>query len=289
MAAADVDLYERHAHRELHEPILVLALDGWIDAGGAAAAAAAQLTEADLLPVATFDTDELLDHRARRPVLDIVAGVATELTWPRIIMSALTDDRGRDVLLLHGAEPDHRWKAFVRAVVDLSIELGVTMACGLGAYPAAAPHTRPAALSATASTPELLDRHPFINSTIEVPAGAQAAIEHALDDHGIPSIGLWAQVPHYLSGMPYPEASAALLNGLADVGHRFFDATPLREQGITTRSRIDALVEQNPNHIELVSELEKAFDARSTDSEGELPSGDDLAADFQAFLRDQPD
>ena len=182
---------------DLESPVLVVALDGWIDAAGAAADAVSHLLSGGGHAVARFDTDRLLDHRARRPTLRLVDGVARGLEWPRIEVRLLDHVEGRDVLLLHGAEPDHEWRAFAAEVVDCCRGLGVVLVVGLGAYPAAVPHTRPSRLACTAGSEELTQRLDFVTASLEVPAGAQAAIEVAATAAGIDAVGLWAQVPHY--------------------------------------------------------------------------------------------
>ena len=150
-----MSLYEFVERPDLESPVLILALDGWIDAGlGAANARAAVLASLDPLTVATFDSDQLLDHRARRPTMHLVDGVVTGLTWPSVELQAASDASGGDLLLLVGSEPDHAWRAFTRSVVDLALELGARMVVGLGAYPAPVPHTRPTKLAATTLEPE---------------------------------------------------------------------------------------------------------------------------------------
>ena len=127
-------------HPPVHEPVLVVVLEGWIDAGAAATTAMQTILEAHGSElVASFDTDTLLDHRARRPMMSLVEGQMTSLTWPSIELRALTDERGRHVLVLVGAEPDHEWRRFTDAVVDLALELGVT----LGRRPRRLPRSRP--------------------------------------------------------------------------------------------------------------------------------------------------
>ncbi|CAN5699234.1 hypothetical protein BH20ACT2_BH20ACT2_24820 [soil metagenome] len=149
-------LYEFIERPDLESPLLVVALDGWIDAGlGAATATSTLLDQLDATTVAVFDADTLLDHRARRPMMHLVDGVNTSLTWPSIELRAAADQAGNDLLVLVGAEPDHTWQAFSRVVVDLALEFGVRMMIGLGAYPAATPHTRDTRLSITAGTAEL--------------------------------------------------------------------------------------------------------------------------------------
>jgi hypothetical protein len=281
-----VTLYEVLERPDLENPILVLALDGWVDAGlGAQTARSTLLQDIDTVTVATFDADELLDHRARRPVLHLVDGLATGLTWPSIELRAGSDVDGNDLLLLVGAEPDHRWRAFADAVVDLATEFDCPLVAGLGAYPAPVPHTRPPRIATSASN-EHLTRFGQVRGTVDVPAGVQGAIERRAADVGIPSIGLWAQVPHYASAMPSPAAAAALIDGLAEVASLSLDSRELHAQAAVTRERIDGLVAANPEHVEMVHRLEVAFDAEEA-GEAALPSGDDLAAEVERFLREQ--
>jgi proteasome assembly chaperone (PAC2) family protein len=287
-----VSLYELHTDPGLDQPALIVALEGWIDAGGGAASAAEAIASSvETVPVATFDTDALLDHRARRPVMHIVDGVNVDMTWPTIELSAAVDEAGEDVLLLFGPEPDHSWPSFSRAVIDLALELGVRMVLGLGAYPAPVPHTRPVRLASTASTPSLARIIGFVRGTLDVPAGVQAAIERQAADLDLAALGLWAQVPHYAAAMPYPAASARLLEGLAEVGGAQFDAEDLHRQAKNTESRLDALVAESDEHQELVRQLEiHADEVDEADiGEMELRSGDELAAELERFLREQGD
>ena len=285
-------LYEFVERPDLEAPALILALDGWIDAGlGAANARAALLASVDPVTVATFDSDQLLDHRARRPTMHLVDGVVTGLTWPSVELQAASDADGRDLLLLVGSEPDHAWQAFTRAVVDLALELGARMVVGLGAYPAPVPHTRPTKLAVTAGDARLVGAG-MVRATIDVPAGVQAAIERRATEVGLPAIGLWAQVPHYVAAMPYPAASVTLLEGLASVADVRIDSPALRQEMDATRQRIDALIAENDDHLRMVQQLETAVDAEGTTTgtglgAGPLPSGDELAAELERYLRDQ--
>src|SRR3954447_3107987 len=131
-----MSLFELVERPDLESPVLILALDGWIDAGiGAANARAALLNALAPSTVALFDSDQLLDHRARRPTMHLVDGVVSGLTWPAVALQAASDMEGNDVLLLVGSEPDHAWRPFPRAAVDLAREFGCRMVVGLGAYP----------------------------------------------------------------------------------------------------------------------------------------------------------
>jgi proteasome assembly chaperone (PAC2) family protein len=294
-----VPLYETIEEPDLESPVLILALDGWIDAGmGAQNARGALLELLDSVTVATFDSDELLDHRARRPTMRLEDGILAGMSWPSIELRAATDFDGNDVLLLVGAEPDHRWHSFCRDAVDLAMRFGSRMVVGLGAYPAPVPHTRPTRLASAASD-ESLARFTTVRTTVEVPAGVQGAIERRAAESGLPAIGLWAQVPHYASAMPSPAASAALLDGLASVADLSLPSDELHRQAQMLRTRLDELVAANPEHVEMVRQLEQQWDEEAAGGEGfgaastagfgpgPLPSGDELAAELERFLRDQ--
>jgi hypothetical protein len=249
-----------------------MCLDGWIDAGQAAATAMSSLrqgTHPELL--ATFDSDELIDHRARRPMLRIVNGVDAELRWPELRLEAATNGSGRNVLLLSGPEPDMRWHQFIDEVISLATRLGVEMVVGLGAFPAPVPHTRPVRLAATSTDAELAGRVGFIPATLDVPAGAQGALEYAFGAAGHPALGLWARVPHYAAALPYPAAAAALLDELAVVASVEVDTS--------------ALLSGSQEHLELVRQLEQQHDDEAGMAFGDLPSGDELAAELERFLR----
>lgn len=288
-----MSLYEFHERPDLESPVLVLATEGWIDAGGAAALAAATLLDdAETTPVVTFDADALLDHRARRPIMHVEAGRNTGLTWPSIEIVALSDPAGHDVLVLRGAEPDHQWRAFADAVVALALELGVGLVLGLGAYPAPVPHTRPSRLASTATEPSLADRVGFIRTTVDVPAGIHGAIEERCAEVGLPAVGLWAQVPHYASGMAYPAAALALIEKVNELANLSLPTGDLASEAATVRARLDALVAESAEHVELLRQLEANADSLGADDVGgvrpeELPTGDELAGEIERFLRDQ--
>jgi hypothetical protein len=284
------DLVELHGHPALSSPVMVLALEGWIDAGLAAnGAMTAILDGIDTEPIATFDTDVLLDHRARRPLMSLVEGHVEQLTWPSIEMRGGVDDAGNHVVLVLGAEPDHAWGRFCTAVTDLALDLDVRMVIGLGAYPAPVPHTRDANLALTSPSSELLDSHTgFFRGTIDVPAGIQSAIEMNTHEVGISSMALWAQVPHYISGMNYPAGSLALVEGLGRVAGLSFPTAALALEAMSTRHRLDELVAGNRQHEEMLRQLEEAADANPPAAEmGPLPTGEELADEFEKFLRDQ--
>jgi len=282
----DRELYQLHEHPGLAGPVLVIGLDGWIDAGMAALRARSELlSQLDSHLIASFDTDVLLDYRARRPIMSIVDGINQGLRWPTIEMRAAADRFGNDILLLVGAEPDSHWNSFSQAVVDLALEFGVELVVDLGAYPIATPHTRPVRVVSTATNPELASRVGFEPGRLDVPATVAAAIEIRCAEVGLPAVGLWAQVPDYAAAMPYPLATIALLEQLALVGDLVIRTGGLADEAQTTRRKLDELAERDPRQANYLHELETKADARAKSADA-LPSGDELAAKFEDYLRD---
>lgn len=283
-----VALYDLIERPELRQPVLIVALEGWIDAGaGAEKARDTLFDQLETTLVATFDTDTLLDYRARRPIMHLIDGVNTGLSWSTIELHSATDRSGNDLLILTGVEPDHAWKQFCREVVDLAVEFGVRLLCGIGAYPAAVPHTRPTLLSATASNDELASEVGLIRGSIDVPAGVEAALEEECKRAGLPAVGLWAQVPHYASAMSFPGASLALIEGLERVARIELAHGDLAQETESTRTRLDGLVADSDEHLEMIRQLEAHADQLRADGGERLPSGDELAAELQRFLREQ--
>lgn len=278
-----------HRWPSLERPVLVMGLEGWIDAGAAAGSAMGALLGSmphELL--ADFDSDELIDHRARRPILRIVNGVSTELRWPSLELRVATNRTGRSVLLLTGPEPDMRWHQFTTEMIQLAARLEVQQVVGLGAFPAPVPHTRPVRLAATATDAELAGKVGFIPATLDVPAGAQASLEYAFGQAGLPAVGLWARVPHYAAAMPYPAAAVALLEELANLTEIEVDTGPLKAAAAATTNQIDQLIAGSEEHLALVRQLEVQHDGEqglSATMFGEIPSGDEIAAELERFLR----
>jgi predicted ATP-grasp superfamily ATP-dependent carboligase len=288
--SAEAGLYRVHQDRTFDRPVLVIGLEGWVDAGlGAATAIASVLAAGGSELVATFDGDHFLDQRARRPVVHLVDGVNTEITWPQTQLRTSKDQAGHDVLYLVGPEPDFHWRGFVDATVELALRFGTRLVVGLGAFPAPAPHTRPVRLVATAPSTcaELIDKVGRTRGDLEVPAGVSSALEIGFADAGIDMVTLWARVPHYVAAMTFPEASAALVDGLASVAGLSFDSSDLHRAADASRRQVDEVISANGEHVAMVRKLEKAVDATEGNPLGidDLPSGDELAAELEQFLR----
>ena len=287
-AVEPTELYTVLRTPDLIDPVLVVHFDGWIDAGVSAGTAVRHLVEvtgAD--PLVEFDTEWLLDHRARRPTMHIVDGVNAGVDWPRIEIATGRDSNDRDVLILHGAEPDHNWRAFTTAVVDLADRFGVRRVVSMGAYPAAVPHTRPTRLTITSPTVDLA-RSNEPRATIDVPAGIAAVLEQAFDAAGLEALTIWAQVPHYIPPGPYPAATQALVEGLEEAAGVSVASGELGERALATRNLLDELVSDEAAHKAMLAELERQHDQYGHDGTT-LPTSDELAAEVEQFLRSQDD
>ena len=275
-----VALYRLDHVPELHAPALVVAFDGWVDAGTAATAAAQRLAT-DGPVVATFDADALFDYRARRPTLEIEDGRPSRLTWPELVLRHARAGE-RDVLVLAGPEPDYRWHAFCEAVVELARRLDVSEVISLGSIPGAVPHTRPVQVMGTASRPELLRGgvEPGPEGTLRVPAAALSVLDLALSAAGFPAVGYFAQVPHYVTG-PAPAATIELLRVLGNHLGTEIPVGNLPEEARQIRARLDLATAADETMRAHVARLEERAD------EERAPTGDDLIADIERFLRER--
>jgi hypothetical protein len=268
----------REPSEPLVAPAIVAAFDGWIDAGGASTGAAEHLA-AGAEPIVTFACDLLYDYRSRRPVLDVVDGTLTELTWPEITMKHLRIGE-RDLLVLSGPEPDFRWRELGGDLLEVAIRLGVVEWMSLGAIPAAVPHSRPVPILATASKPGLLhhDEQVGPQGLLRVPAAALSALEHTIAGGGIPAVGFFAQVPHYVGGS-YAAATIGLLEHA--LRHLGVDVplAGLPDEAMAQRQRLDAVVAADEDSRTYVARLESAVDNE------EVPTGDELVSEIERFLQ----
>ena len=266
----------------LSRPAIVAALDGWIDAAGASTAAAGRLAD-DGEPFAAFDADLIFDFRSRRPVLDIVDGTLKELTWPELTLRR-TRIGDRDLLILTGAEPDFRWGELGRDLVELATSLGVVEWVSLGSIPTAVPHTRPVPVLATASRAGLLvdDEQQGPAGLLRVPSAALSTLELAVAGEGIPSVGFYAQVPHYLGG-PYAAASIAILEYAGRHLEVEIPLGPLPDEAMAQRQRLDQIVQANDESRAYVEQLESVVDNQ------EMPTGDELVSEIERFLQERGD
>ena len=272
------DLYEIIADPDLRDPALVLALSGWVDAGGSGTAAADFLAE-DGDEVVRFNGDAIFDYRANRPTVRFREGRMTEVEWPAITIyrRALPE---RDLLVMVGMEPDYRWRAFAEGVTDLLEKFGIELIITIGAVPAAVPHTYPPPVMMTASTDELVGGDDVaLGDDLDVPGAAVNVVADAAVRRGIGTIGYWAQIPHYVNER-YHAGSLALLRRIAVRLDLDLDLDKVVEAADEQATQINELIATRPENEAHVQKLELLAE------EGRLASGDDLAAEIERFLAD---
>lgn len=267
--------------RDLVAPTVIVAFDAWVDAGSAATSAVAALVDDDAPTVASFDVDLLYDYRARRPTLDIIDGRPAKLSWPELAIRR-TKLREIDVLALTGPEPDFRWRELADDLAAFARQLEVGQWISLGAIPAAVPHTRPVPILGTESSPGLLraDVAPGPAGLLRVPAAAVSVLDMAVAEAGIPALGYFAQVPHYISG-EYAPAAVALLDTLGRHLDVEIDSGELRSEAQLLRTRLDTATAVDEKTRSYVERLEQMVD------EARLPAGDELISEIERFLRER--
>ncbi|MFF2274149.1 proteasome assembly chaperone family protein [Agromyces sp. NPDC058136] len=288
-------LYELNAEVSVPPGLpLVAGLTGSADAGGAVAQTTEYLRETlETTVVASFDIDELLDYRARRPIILFDGDHLTDYTPPRLALELARDELGRPFLLLTGFEPDFRWEAFSTAVLQLIDELQVASTTWVNSIPMPVPHTRPIRVTVSGNREELIETMSVWRPTTQVPSNALHLIEFKLAELGHPTTGFVLLIPHYLADAEYPSAAVAALEAISASTGRIFPTDALRAQGREFLARIDEQVAENGELAKLVGTLEERHDAymegttlRSplTDEDGELPSADEIAAELEKFL-----
>lgn len=271
-------LYSLDQLADLAAPTILVAFDGWVDAGSAATTAAEKIAERGEV-VGRFDPDALYDYRARRPTLVILDGRPAELTWPELTIRRRRLG-ARDVVVITGPEPDYRWRELCDAALEISARLGVVEWISLGSIPAAVPHTRPVPVLGTQSRSGLLQPgvEPGPEGLLRVPAAAVSVVDHAVAASGIPALGYFAQVPHYVSG-EYPLAASELLRVLGDHFTADLSSAALDEEARLLRTRLDAAAAADEQTRTYVERMEAMVD------ESRRPAGDDLIAEIERFLR----
>ena len=276
--------------------VLVHALAGDFDAGHAAALAAGHLLgDLESRVVARFDADVLVDYRAHRPRMTFDGDSYSSYTPPQILLHAVEDDAGTSFLLLQGPEPDFRWEAFVAAVSGLVERLGVTTVVALQAIPMPVPHTRPVTVTAHAVRRQLIESYPVYWGEMRIPASAAALLEMRLGEAGVDALGVAAHVPHYLAQAAYPAAAQTLVEHLSSLTGLHLPTDELAEAAHTHRSEVDEQIARSPENTAVVAALEQQFDSFTAAREdngllgdsGAMPSGDEIASEFERFLADR--
>jgi hypothetical protein len=279
---------------ELTSPVAIAGFEGWNDAGEAASGVVNHLGIAwQATPIGAIDPEEFYDFQVNRPVVEVSGGHTRRLIWPTTRISlartqpadpaAPSTGLARDVVLVHGIEPNMRWRAFSEELVQGLESLGVKLVILLGALLADAPHTRPVPVSVGSSNAKLAaDALRGVGrSDYKGPTGIVGVLQHVCAGAGIPTISLWAQVPHYVAQPPSPKATLALLRGVEDILDAPLPLADLPEEARAWERGVDELAQSDSEVAEYVRTLEEAKDAM------ELPeaSGDAIAREFERYFR----
>jgi proteasome assembly chaperone (PAC2) family protein len=273
----------------LNRPVMVAAFEGWNDAADAASGAVVWLRHRwQAARFATIDPEEFYDFQVARPHVALVDGVTRKITWPaNDCFVAHIEEVGRDVVLLSGIEPNLHWKTYCQTVLGVARETGCEMVVTLGALLADVPHTRPVRLTGTAADPDLVARLGLQHSRYEGPTGIVGVLHDHCRHSGMPSVSLWAPVPHYVASPPNPKATRALIERLAELIDVPVGLGDLSEAATAWEERVNELVTSDPDVAAYVAQLEERDD--NAIDERDLPTGDTLAAELERFLREQRD
>ena len=272
---------------DLRRPILVAAFRGWNDGGQGATLGGGYLARQwGAESFAEIDPENFYDFQAVRPQVSLEEGLTRKLEWPaNTFLHAPIPDTDRDAVILLGVEPNLRWKTYSGLVLGLAQELGVELVVTLGSLLADVPHTRPAPVSAAASDPELVEELGVEPSRYEGPTGIVGILLDACRREGIPSVSLWAAVPHYVSLAPSPRAALALCRRLGEVVGTDIDVDELEQAAEEYAEQVTEAVASDAETASYVEELERRVDL--IEAAEELPSGESLAAELTRFLRER--
>jgi proteasome assembly chaperone (PAC2) family protein len=276
---------------DLREPVMVAALGGWNDAGSSASSAVGYLGERlGARRVAAIDPEEFYDFQATRPLVDLTSGGNSPIVWPEVeLLAARTADAPHDLVLVGGAEPSFRWRAFCTTVLDAADALGVKRVVTLGALLADVVHTRPVRLTGMASDEALITDLNFRQPSYAGPTGIVGVLHQAAVERGHEAVSLWAPVSHYAAGITNAKGTLALLRAFERVGGVDLDLDELEAAAHTFETQVSRAVEGEPRLKALVEQLEQAADEGRESDYGPLPTGDELADDLQRFLRERDD
>ncbi len=268
----------------LRDPVMILAFEGWNDAGEAATDLIEHLAALwDAEPVAALDPEDYYDFQVNRPRAIFDKG-KRRIQWrtTRILLAG-PEHIGRSVILVSGIEPSFRWRAFTVELMEFAQEAGVTTFITLGALMADVAHSRSIPVTATSEDEATLHRFDLEPSTYEGPTGIVGVLSDAAAQAGLQSISCWAAVPHYAGQSPSPKATLALLRTLSELLSVDLDPLELPDAAEAWEGNINALAESDDEVAEYVEALEKAQDT------AELPeaSGDAIAREFERYLRGQ--
>jgi proteasome assembly chaperone (PAC2) family protein len=278
----------RVAHRpELSRPVLITAFRGWNDGGQGASLAGGYLAKTwSAARFAEIEPEGFFDFQVTRPHVSLIDGETRRLDWPdNAFYHATIPELGRDAVLMLGIEPNIRWITFTGLITGLARDLGVELVITLGSLLADVPHTRPSPVTGGATDSELIERLGLQRSRYEGPTGIVGVLHDACAHAGLPSVSLWAAVPHYVSLAPSPRAALALCNRLGEILDANIDTAELDEASERYSEQVSEAVASDDETAAYVAELEQRADVIA--DEEDLPSGESLAAELTKFLRER--
>ncbi|MER5394031.1 PAC2 family protein [Saccharopolyspora sp. NPDC002686] len=266
------------------DPIVICGFEGWNDAGDAASSAIEHLQLIwDAEPLGELDPDPYYDFQVTRPTVKLVDGITRQVTWPTTRLSVCRPPGcAHDVVLVHGIEPNMRWRAFSAELVEQIERIGARTVVTLGALLADAPHTRPVPVTGAAYDADSAARYGLERSRYEGPTGIVGIFQDACVQAGIPAISFWAAVPHYVSQPPSPKATLALLHRVEDALDVEVPLGNLPEQAEEWEQTVSEMAEEDEDVRNYVRALEERGDAEVKLTE---TSGDAIAAEFERYLR----
>lgn len=279
-------------------PVMLHAIRGFVDSGSVAGVVSDHLQSVfDTRRLATFEIDELLDYRSRRPAMTFASSTWLDYDAPELAVDFLTDETGAPFLLLHGMEPDTQWERFVAAVRQIVEEFGVTLVAGVHGVPMAVPHTRELSATVHGTRPELVGDFPSWFGTVQVPASVSALLELRLGESGLDAAGVAVHVPHYLSSSTYPPAAVTGLEHLERLTGLTLDRAALGPAVLQAAEEVERQLSESDEALEVVQALEAQYDAfrRGVEQEGpgmlasgdEIPTAEELGEQFEQFLAEQ--
>jgi predicted ATP-grasp superfamily ATP-dependent carboligase len=289
MAGWDDEVLRWDHQPELEEPVLIVAFEGWADAGDAASDAVSWLAGAwQAEPFAAVDPEEfyVFTEAASRPRVSIDETGIRRIDWPANVFSAASvPGADRDVVFLQGVEPNLRWRTFAELVDEVCEELGVVQMISVGSLLTDVPHTAPVRVTGTSTDTDLIEKHNLMPSRYEGPTGILSALAERLNDRDVPWMSLWAAVPHYVGQTASPKAALALVHRVAEVLGTTVDSSGLQNAAEEYVRQITEVVMSDEDVAAYVRRLEEAHD-RNLLAESP-PDGEALAAEIQRFLRER--
>lgn len=283
---------------ELADPVLLYHFEGFVDAGSAGQLALGHLlAELEHRVIATFDVDRLLDYRSRRPVMTFDTDRWIDCDTPELAVYLTQDVTGTPFLIMSGPEPDRDWELFTEAVGMLATRLKIGKLVTVHGIPMGVPHTRPLGLTGHGSRPELVIGQTSPFGKVQVPGSVAALIEFRLGAKGHDMLGYSIHVPHYLAQAEYPRAAVTALEAITRGTGLVFPMDALRDAADKTTAEIEEQIQASAELLGAIHGLEQQYDAFQSGAEQEsllaestpMPTGDELAAQFEAFLAERDD